>query len=421
MTQEVTQEVIEAINLDGSTAKGGPKSCGNRRDDRSRPVAAVSRNGRTTRLFAAASLPVWIDAWRTLDEFRPTPFLTASPEWTSHWYHAFAETVDAYLAVRTRDDEPGQRPIGFWLVTLSSHRRLGPIPLRTAHVGTAGEPAEDSLFVEHNRPWLVDDDDAEAANFLDDLMELATSLPVDRVDVDGVPESIVKQSRRLVQAEKQTRISRWLDFADVPATSPREGEPPVLSLLRAKTRSNFRRAVRQYGPLQLVWEDGPAADTPLAQLIELHQSRWQAAGQGGTFSGHRVEQFYHDMLSEESSVSVAMVSDPDGPVGGCLLGENAGRIVCLVIGFADVALRPNPGLVALVLILQAAADRGAAGFEFLVGENHYKRMLSNADEQLCWAELSQPTWRMRAARSARAIKRGLDRMRGRRVPAEGHS
>ena len=387
------------------------------RIERLPPLATVERAAQSvrTQLIDPRALPVWLDAWRTADEFAPTPHEIATPAWSGAWVEAFGDTVECHLAVRSiRDGADDWRAVGFWLVVRSTHRRIGPFAIRTIHVGTAGESPTETVFVEHNRPWLRADRDTdeEAAAFLDDIVDLTAALPADRFDADGVPSEIVALSQRLRPADTETRSSPCLTFPDgfangFAAALPEGGD--IFPLLRRKTRSNVRRARKAYGAIAVDWKAGDEAHPLLDTLIELHQARWKAVGQSGAF-GKRVERFYRRLL-DENRLAVAVASDESGPIGATLLAEDDGRALCLIVGFADIAVRASPGMVSLVPIMEEAARRGHRGFEYLVGESLYKRMLTNGERSLVWAQLPRRNARMLMAQALRGVLRAVRSVR----------
>ena len=396
----------------------------------SRPTADRPFPEARLELWPPERLPDVLALWQRLDLEHPTPHLTARADWNAAWCEAFAEEVTIWTAVRRCGPDESSHVTGLWLLPVSRHRRMGPLRLRTVHVGTAGESAGESVFVEHNRPFVVGG--GETA-FLRDLLALlgnearrrATGLPrFDRIDLDGVPRSLlpseclvpeaVNASGLPIEVEvRESPVQHFPQPIDDDAGTGRENGRPCskpLAGLRRKTRSNFRRAMKNYDRVETTWHEGPEALAALQTLVDLHQSRWEAVGQPGAFGGRCVRPFYERLLRSGLG-TVAVAADDEGPIGATLLMPEDDRQLCLIVGFADTTVRTSPGLVSLVPIQQAACERGAAGFEFLVGDNLYKRMLSNDRHSLVWAQVPGPSIRYRVFAWLRGVNRHLKRLR----------
>lgn len=351
--------------------------------------------GLTVEIVREAAAAKVMTQWQALDAAHPTPFITASFDWNQTWLTHYRDVVQPGVAVGRIDGEI----VGLWLVPRSTHRSRGPIPLRTVHLGTAGEPESDSLFVEHNTPWVRG---IRPCEFLHAVWPHLLAEPVDRVDADGISADLLARCGPLWTASGTVAIERrpspWMRF-DTPSGD-------MMQQIRRKTRSNFRRAMKQYDAPTTTWLTGPPAMDDFDTLVRLHQARWAGTDQPGAFAGTRLQSFLGDLV-ETGRAAVALCRDGDEPIGAALMIENAGRGVVLVVGFADTATRESPGIVSLVPIMQAAWNRGLEGFEFLVGDNLYKRMLSNETVELAWVKQTRPTVRSRLTGGLLRMKRAV--------------
>ena len=351
--------------------------------------------GPTTTIIRGRDLDAAFEQWRPADAACPSPSTTASYAWNRAWATHYGPTVDLRMAVR-RD---GDRPTGFLLMPRSRNRSAGPIPLRTQHVGTAGEPHDDGVFVEYARPWTAEGV-CEAA-FTSDAIAAATADTPDRLDLDGVTPQLL-DGLSIEPTDMEIRRSPWHDTS--------HGDPDaVLSALGKSSRKNLKRRLKSYPGLRAEW----AADVEtglafLAELMPMHQARWQASGEAGAFASPRFAGFARDLvrLSDgDDRVTVSRVSDDEGTVGCVLLLRQDGRVCDFTAGFASPDDRPSPGLVAHFANIQEAARRGLAGYEFLVGDARVKQDLSTGSFDLVWARRPLGTARMTAATAARAIVR----------------
>src|SRR3954451_16011894 len=89
--------------------------------------------------------------WRVLEPRVAAGGLTSSWAWTSTWLEHYGDLVPHRFAV----GETAGGTCGIVLVTRGARHRWP--RLRTVHLGTAGEPRGDSVFVEYNR-ILVEQD-----------------------------------------------------------------------------------------------------------------------------------------------------------------------------------------------------------------------------------------------------------------------
>ena len=338
--------------------------------------------------------------WRSADAAEPTPHFAASPVWNAAWLEAYGETVDASVAVGR--DESG-RAAAFLLVVQSRNRSAGPVPLRTLHFGTTGDPHADGVFAEYVTPFVSAGVDPAA--FWRAVVEETASLPADRTDFDGVAASLlasVADVADVADAERRRSPFHETTHADPDA---------VLPAVKPSVRKNLKRRLKQYEGLRVEWTSEPAAAARvLDDLIPLHQARWQAAGKPGAFASARFETFVRTLLaSGDGRFVAARTSDAAGPVGCHVLLANAGRVCDFTAGFAPPSERPSPGLVSHYLNITEAARRGLAGYEFLVGESRVKTDLATGEETLCWGRLHRPTARTRLTRAARSLVRSVRR------------
>src|SRR5690242_11342866 len=106
------------------------------------------------------------ETWTRLDAARPAPLAVTWP-WTETWLDHYGDVVEPELLAVERDGAP----VAVALVTRSSVRHKG-VPVREAHLGTAGEPAEQNVFVERNGLHAAPEDrDAVAGALVEHLHE----------------------------------------------------------------------------------------------------------------------------------------------------------------------------------------------------------------------------------------------------------
>jgi hypothetical protein len=185
--------------------------------------------------------------WREVEARLSNQRLMCSSIWTETWLSHFGTLVPHRFAIARRGDEC----CGVALLTNGVQQYDGPMPIKTWHLGTAGEPDADSVCIEYNS-LLVGDEDRD--DFAGQLMAWKTLrrcwstflMPSSRES----PRTTSIFKRRVMRA-----LSRLKDWGDVlvPAcvvrsdnsASPWVNGPPPLSVPRrsCSNSSNFIRRV----------------------------------------------------------------------------------------------------------------------------------------------------------------------------------
>jgi CelD/BcsL family acetyltransferase involved in cellulose biosynthesis len=330
------------------------------------------------------------------------PGIACGWTWTKTWLEHFGDLVPHWFAIA----EDGGMVRGLALVTQGVRQKVGPVPVKTVHLGTAGEPIEDGICVEYNR-LLVDASDRPA--FARGIFAAVRSsgLKWEEFLLDGfVPEDAAP----FLEEDASFFVRREpCPTSDLQAIRAAGGD--VIASLGKSTRASVRRGLRGFGNAVTEWADTPdQAKDILDELIELHQRRWQEAGKPGAFAGERFRAFHRALiprlLAEDAAYLFRVTSDL-GTIG-CLYGfiEN-GRVLFYQSGFGRFADgKLSPGLVAHALCMQACLDKGLNEYDFLMGDMRYKRELSNIERELVWAVASRPGIKGRLLTLARRRKYG---------------
>src|SRR3712207_5615346 len=115
--------------------------------------------------------------WERLESEGADPGPFASWQWTRTWLEHFGTTVPHCFAMVLS----GREPLGVALLTFDRHRR-GPFTFRRVHLGTAGEPPGETVFVERNRFLDRPEDEAQVGAA---IVRLLQRLPrIDEIAVD---------------------------------------------------------------------------------------------------------------------------------------------------------------------------------------------------------------------------------------------
>ena len=98
-----------------------------------------------------------LEMWKTLEAFFEEIPLMCSYTWTSTWLEHYGDLIPHSFAIAFKED----LPCGICLLTEGVDQFDGPLAVNTLHLGTAGEPAADSVCVEYNA-LLVQPEDQRA-------------------------------------------------------------------------------------------------------------------------------------------------------------------------------------------------------------------------------------------------------------------
>lgn len=277
------------------------------------------------------------------------------------------------------------------------NRRRGWL-LDTLWLHETGNPQWDVLFIEHNGLIIEAGADATLRTACltgsrhGRLPAARTALLGQRVVLAGVDSMHVAAAcatgpiiRRL------TRVAPMLDLAAL-----RRRGLGHLDALSANTRAQIRRSLRRYagvGPLHIERaDDAPSAHAFLDALAELHQSTWQRRGRPGAFANPRFARFHHALIDRalpRGEVDLLRVVAGSTVIGYLYNFRYRGRVLAYQSGFDYAApdRARKPGLTCHHLAIERSLSEGCEVYDFLAGDDRYKRSLADGQTKLHWVTL----------------------------------
>jgi CelD/BcsL family acetyltransferase involved in cellulose biosynthesis len=168
----------------------------------------------------------------------------------------------------------------------------------------------------------------------------------------------------------------------------------VLGACSANTRQQVRRSDRlfqQHGLIRVRREDTPkGAQERLDHLAALHQAAWQARGQTGCFAQPFFTRFHRALITEglpRGEIALLHVSAGAVTIGVLYNFVWRGRMLAYQSGFdyPPCEKRAKPGLTCHHAAMRYALDAGLDTYDFLAGDDRYKRSLSGAARPMAWA------------------------------------
>ncbi len=173
----------------------------------------------------------------------------------------------------------------------------------------------------------------------------------------------------------------------------------------ANTRQQIRRSDRDFaafGPLAIARAETEAtAHVWLDAMAGLHQATWIARGRPGSFADPCFGRFHHELIRRgmpRDEIDLLRVTAGDRVVGILYNFRFRGRVSSYQSGFAYDGGDPRlkPGLTCHRMAIEAYGQDGISVYDFLAGDERYKRSLADGVETLHWA-VAGPWWSPRMA------------------------
>jgi len=351
-------------------------------------------------MFASSEIDRAGERWRALEEALSDAPLARGWDWTAAWLRAYGDVVPHRFAFVER----AEQTVGAALLTSSRASGRAELGMRRLHVGTAGEPDGEGIFVEYNGLLAAPADRIDVAR---SLIEALTAEPGwDELCLDGFEVADAEAFAAVApRFEVGTVVSPATDLAAIRAAG---GD--VLGVLGKGPRSRIRRSLRGMGAVEGVWaESVDAALSSFDELVRLHQKRWLAAGEPGAFASSRAVAFHRELIERLLPTGRAMLYRvrANGETVACLYGMvDRNRLLFYQSGVLEQNdQKLKPGLVAHALCMQACLERGLDGYDFLAGDARYKRELATGEARIAWATLSRRGPRPLFSRVARRMAR----------------
>lgn len=301
-----------------------------------------------------------------------------------------------------------------WVGCLAAERYDDPLVLRAAQNGVpvalglfnrrraslllheTGRAAWDSVFIEHNGLLVAPGDPAIDAACLRAAMGAiprAARMAGAGLTLPGVDERWL-QAARCAGHAVALRATRPAPFRDL--ASLRGAGKPFLDAISPNMRRQLRRSAARYaqaGPLAVVRAATVAeAHGFLDGLAALHQARWTARGLPGAFAEPAFRQFHQALIARalpRGEVDLLRISAGSRLIGYLYNLRSGGHVHAYQGGFdySDADGQRKPGLTCHHLAIEASLAAGATRYDFLAGDDRYKRDLSDAETTLYWAAL----------------------------------
>ncbi len=337
--------------------------------------------------------------WSRLSHRLENSSMATHPAWVQSWIDNYGGEVPFRFLVGEADGQVR----GIALLTAGIEQKYGPFPVKTLHLGTAGEALQGTIKVEYNR-LLVEPEYSQAfLNGLANTISNDTSWEV--FNLDGFAEDELQPWKtHFPNSAIRYRDSLYFDFEEA-----REKSSDVISQLGKSTRSNIRRRIKKLGRLETEWATNLAQSAEIfEELVELHQERWNATGEPGAFANPKFLNFQRQLIVQliaEEKLVLFRVRHESKTVGCLMLLVDQNRMLDYLSGFESFEKYPSIGLITHYLCMEEALKRGFSAYDFLVGEKQHKNNLSTHCNQLCWLTFNRPSLKTKTVKTYRKMKR----------------
>ena len=192
------------------------------------------------------------------------------------------------------------------------------------------------------------------------------------------------------EVKQHSRPSYYIDLTKIK-------ESNYLGLLSANTRYQIRRSIKEYEKISPIKvrcaETLDEALVCFSELKKLHQEIWLTRGKKGSFSNHFLNSFHTQLIMENfhsGNIQFFQVYNALETIGVLYNFVDRGVVYCYQSGFNyknDNLYRP--GLVSHYYSIIHNCKNGNVVYDFLVGDDRYKKSMSTDSNQLYWIKIQK--------------------------------
>lgn len=362
-----------------------------------------------TELLLPGAYPALEADWTALAEGHGvSPF--SSWAWVSTWLRTLPQDVEP--RVFRASDQHGVLALGL-LVAVPERgvgRLFGPHSLLLQETG---DPVLDEITIEY-AGLLVRDNLHEQAYRA--LFAHVAQVPHDwrRLRIGTTAQAAAIAAAIPAGMEAHSTLARPCYHVELGQLRAAEGG--YMHVLGRKSRGALRQTLRAYDAIgPLVAEVAGDSATALAwfdELEVLHTNYWRSRGRGGCFASPFFGRFHRALIANpahEGLVRITRVTAGDVLVGYLYNLHWNDTVYYYNGGLNYGALRKHdrPGIASLYAAIVHAAAEGRAEFDFLAGEQEYKRRLATGSRPMHSVDVRRSGLRVAVEKVlARASRRG---------------
>lgn len=327
-----------------------------------------------------ADVPGW---WAPLfgSSCNGTVFLSA--DWMQSWLEVYGGDFQGFWI---RWEHAETTVAGCLLLSRVVWKRC--IPFKSLYLNATGEAGERTPLAEFNDVLHLDGyADVVAADFA----RLVNKMSWDRLLLSGyennglLHRAIPMIPSALVQTE--ARHAPYVDFSSLSAGA---FETTLTGKVGSHIRRNSRLFHKKFGKLDVATASSlEEAMQYFYNLSILHNSRWQAKGQGGSFESAAVVEFHQRLIRRlwpKQGVDLLCVSGGASALGYLYNFTSENKVYVFQTGFEyGNDSRLSPGLLTHSLSIEHYRKKGFREYDLLAGDAAYKRSLAKQGRTLHWS------------------------------------
>lgn len=349
--------------------------------------------------------------WRELEARADAPFFLTW-NWMGPWLATVEETPFLMTAWA------GDRRVGLAFLMLANQRRHHWLSVPTVFLNRTGDEARDVVTIEFN--------DVLAERGLEQDVRravLARLTSCDRLGSRryaaiawyGALDALTADFDR---SALPWRVTQSTGSAFVDLNAVRTSGRPYLDHLSSSTRRQIRRTMALYeerGALEL--EAARDVDEALHFFDlagELHQQRWRARGKPGAFAFPFYVAFHRQVIRRglpRGAIELVRVRVGTVPIGYLYNFIHEGHVYYYFSGFRyedDNKIRP--GLITHVLCIERHIKLGNTVYDFMGGNERYKRSLGCGGPDMIGVVLEHPRPLLKLEAALRYVRHRLPKL-----------
>ncbi len=309
-----------------------------------------------------------------------------------------------------------QELVGIGALSPVQKRQFGIRPYPAQVLNETGDPTLDLVTLEHNGLLVSTENQAPAYSALVKAFRQNELGSGDELLMSWMgEEATVALEDASAEAGLLFRKTNTLPYFSVSLENLRRNNTDYLNSLSRNTRSQIRRSIRRYrkhGDLNVqVAPSGTEALEYLHELTELNKATWRRRNSPSAFEAKEFRAFHHALVSERfSSGQIQLVKVTAGShTVGILYNFHLGGTVYHYQSGLNYELDGHfkPGLTAHALAIERYLYNGARVYDFLLGDQQFKRSLSTDQASLHCVSIRQAHTAFRLERLVRAATASL--------------
>ena len=338
------------------------------------------------------------EQWDELLAGMSAPSLMLSSGWLFRWWHHYGD--QRQLCVGQFFD--GEKCIGFAPLCRRTHNYRGGLAFeRLEFMGADGQD-EDGLSSDYLNLIALAGREAEVAHcFAKNLLDGSFGKWHECVleAMNGEAPMVAHLSHAFEQLGQAVTRQQTVEAPFLPL--PADWDSYMASLSKSR-RYWFRRTFRDFeayagdeGYKLHTANDAQSLSEGLKILADLHEVRWQSAGESGVFDSQRFRSFHEDYardLMEQKRLQLVWLTIGDKPVAAQynMLGDDkvyfyqSGRLM-------DTPPKVRLGIALFILTIRDAMEKGFKEFDFLAGEDEYKYIFTKSVRPIIELRIAPPS------------------------------